>query len=151
MQCEICGSETELVEAIVEGVIMKICNNCAKYGNVIPIENTKLVSHLPVIIKHIKTEEEIDFVVNNYSELIQKARERKRMRQDELAKSIGEKESVIHNIESGHLRPNLKLAKKLSVFLNINLIAKEEKFIEEKDIDFKDTNMTIGDILRAKK
>ena len=84
----------------------------------------------------------------NFAEKIKKARERKEITQEDLAKFIAEKESVIHQLESGKLKPNFKLAHKLEVFLNISLVDKvETKLKKDKKVDFKDGNLTIGDII----
>ena len=72
------------------------------------------------------------------------------LKQEELAQKIAEKVSVIHKVESKHLRPSLALAKKLEHFLNIKLI---EKYKEEKTktLDFTDSALTIGDLIKFKK
>ena len=73
------------------------------------------------------------------------------MTQEDLAKSLAEKSSTIMNIESGRLKPTLKLAKKLEVFLNIEIISKDITITGgNKKIDFKKDNLTIGDLLRMK-
>jgi len=153
MQCDMCGSEKKLMDAIVEGVMMKVCENCAKYGEVIPIKSGEEIASLPKLRKtqHVKDEKEFDYVLEKYAEMVKKAREKKGLKQEEVAKAIAEKESVIHNIESGHLRPSIRLAKKIGAFLGVNLIAKEERKIEKKNVDFRDPGITIGDLLKGKK
>jgi len=150
--CELCGRLTDnLTEAIVEGAMLSICNNCVKFGNVIPIKKPAKEQILPrknIIIE--KEPEEFEIIVSGYSQKVKQARENLSLKQEELAQKIAEKVSVIHKIESGHLRPSLALAKKLENFLNIKLI---EKYKEEKTetINFKDSNLTIGDLLKHKK
>jgi putative transcription factor len=148
--CDLCGKEDELVDAIVEGSMVEVCLECAKHGNVVTVNQ-------PVVEKQIerKREEEgmieyIDVIVDDFPERIKKARERKGLKQEDLAKAIGEKESVIHQLESGRLKPSFKLAKKLEVFLNISLIESVEQSMskEEKAIDFRDKRITIGDLLK---
>ena len=90
----------------------------------------------------------VEVIVKDYSSRIKKAREKKELKQEDLAKQIAEKESVIHQLESSKLKPNFRLAKKLEVFLNINLIDSLNKNIEQKkDINFQDNALTIGDII----
>lgn len=152
MQCDMCGSEKNLVDAIVEGVMMKVCDNCAKYGDVVPIRGGEDTPRMPMVKRPapVKDEKEFDYVLEKYAEMVKKAREKKGLKQEEVAKAIAEKESVIHNIESGHLRPSIKLAKKIGAFLGVNLIVKEEKKLDKKDINFKDPGVTIGDLLKGK-
>ena len=151
MQCDMCGSKKNLVDAIVEGVMMEVCEDCAKYGKVVPIRKGEEVPSVIRARRPAPVKEEFDYVLDKYAEMVKKAREKKGLKQEEVAKAIAEKESVIHNIESGHLKPSLKLAKKLEAFLGVKLIFKEERKIEKKEIDFRDSGVTIGDLLKGKK
>ena len=150
--CEMCGYDRELVDAIVEGATMSVCLECSKFGHVIPINQ-------PVVDKKIERADEsskpqldtVDVIVDDYNERIKKAREKKGLKQEDLAKSIAEKVSVIHQLESKKLKPSFRLSKKLSVFLNIDLITSSEQQSSEKpkSLDFKDSSLTIGDMLKG--
>jgi putative transcription factor len=145
--CDMCGKEGDLVDAIVEGAVMNVCLNCANHGSVITI-NQPVVDKKRTMVKEDEGGESIDVVADDFAEKIKKARERKEITQEDLAKFIAEKESVIHQLESGKLKPNFKLAHKLEVFLNISLVDKvETKLKKDKKVDFKDGNLTIGDII----
>jgi putative transcription factor len=147
--CEMCGKERELVDSIVEGAVVQVCLECSKHGNVIAINQ-------PVVDKKIEKMQEmksrpeyVDVVINDYNDRIRKARERKGMKQEDLAQALAEKESVIQSLESGGLKPTFKLAKKLSVFLGIDLIESVETANKsEKNIDFGNQGTTIGDLLK---
>ncbi|MBL7147905.1 MAG: TIGR00270 family protein [Nanoarchaeota archaeon] len=149
MQCEMCGREGEIVGAIVEGTMLKVCSNCAKFGNVVEVKKPVVREEVKrvVPIKHVEI---VEIVVDDYSLKVKNAREKFDLKQEELAKQIAEKESVIHKVETGGLKPSLKLAKKLEQFLKIKLI---ESYTEEKkkNLDFRDSDLTIGDLLRMKK
>ena len=69
----------------------------------------------------------IQIITPDYSELIKKKREKLGLKQEELAKKIAEKESIIHKIESGQFEPSVELARKLEKFLNIKLIEQHEE------------------------
>ncbi len=148
MTCEICGKkEGEMMDAIVEGAMLKVCSSCGKSGKVIPILKQPVVKEE----KMMETKEDVEVIVNDYSELVKKAREKKGLTQEELAKDIGEKESTVHHLESGNMKPNFKLANKLKVYLGVELVEKVERIDVKKstkDIDFKDENITIGDLLK---
>ena len=145
--CEMCGYDRELVDAIVEGATMSVCLECSKFGHVIPI-NQPVVDKKMTMIKEDESVDAIDIVVEDYSDKIKKAREKKGITQEELAKSIAEKESVVHQLESAKLKPNFKLANKLEVFLNITLIDNvETKLKKDKNVNFKDSTVTIGDLI----
>ena len=149
MNCEMCGSEGESFKAIVEGSEMNVCKNCSKFGKIIqkPKTNIKFKS------KHFKKKQEkpenIFLIVDNYAELIKRSREKMKLKQEEVAKKIAEKESLIHSIESGKHEPNINLARKLERFFNINLV--EEHKEEQKNIGKSNSSgLTIGDLIKKK-
>ena len=105
--CEICGKNLENLEkAIVEGVMMNVCSGCAKFGKVIPVRKPLIE---PRRVIPVQTKEVMEEIVTDYAELIKKGRERKGLKQEELAKDIAEKESVISKVESGSLKPSFIL------------------------------------------
>ena len=141
--CELCGKSSKLTDCLIEGTLLSVCKDCSKFGNA--IETTKKVE----IKRKIKIMEETELISKNYPSIIKNARERLNFKQKELAEKIGEKESVIHQLESGQLDPSMILAKKLENFFKIKLIEKYEE--PSKKIDFSDANLTIGDLLKVKK
>ena len=150
MPCDLCGAEEELFLAEVEGTNLNVCKNCSKFGKV--IEKTRM-NKIPQKTEKVKTapdKERVQVIVDNYSSLIKKKRESLGLKQKELAKKIAEKESVIHKIESGHIEPNINLARKLEKDLSIRLI--EEEKVEKMAIKpkTKDLTVTIGDMLKPK-
>jgi len=145
--CEMCGVEDVLVNAIVEGSTLQLCRRCKEFGDVI---ETAQESRAPQKKPHIKLPEPEEFIVEDYSLKLKDSREKLGITQKELAKKINEKESVIHKLESGHMKPNMTLAAKLEKFLGLKLIA--QYMPEDKGrIDFKDKALTIGDLVKLKK
>lgn len=154
--CDLCGREIEdYYEVVIEGSMLKVCISCSKFGNVVNVrkiekeekkEKFKLSEQLRKNVKELS----IESIVNDYNLRIKKAREEKGLKQEELAKSIGVKESVIHSIESRKIEPSIDIAKRLENFLNIVLIEKISNINEERKIDFKNTELTIGDLLKFK-
>ncbi len=142
--CSICGASRErLVSSVIEGAVIIVCEECAKFGKI--VSGPRIVKEKPMTGKI----EEIEFVEEGYNDKVRRARERKKLTQEELAKNLAEKESTIHGVESGKLKPDLKLARKLEVFLGIDITAKD--FVNpgtNKKIDFKDRGLTIGDLLK---
>jgi len=149
MQCEMCGRSGEVIGAIVEGTMLKVCSSCSKFGNVIEVKKPEIKEEVSRIvpIRHVET---VEMIVEDYFSLVKKAREKRDLKQEEVAKQIAEKESVVQKVESGSLKPSLKLAKKFEQFFKIKLI---ESYTEEKkkNLDFKSSDLTIGDLLRMKK
>lgn len=149
MQCDMCGRDSILVDAIVEGSMIKVCRNCASYGHVVRVPTEDVLRVTSKTTPTLSVNEEI--IVEDYSGRVKHARESKKMTQEDLAKNIAEKESVIHKIESGQYEPTLDLAKKLEQFLRIKLVtAYKENSTIKKDLDLKNSSVTIGDILKLK-
>jgi putative transcription factor len=150
-----CGSNASLFLTKVEGTSLKLCEKCSKYGVVQkkiqdPLEIAKKKeTKLPLKKTTPQVEEG---VVSNYSEVIKNAREKKGLKQEELAKKINEKESLLHKIESGHMEPPILLARKLEHFLGIKIV-EEVKFQDYANVSPKaayDT-LTLGDVIKIKK
>ena len=59
---------------------------------------------------------------------------------------ISEKKSIVTSVETGNIRPNEKLIRKLENFLNINLVEN----VEESSTSYKSgskKNLTMGDLI----
>jgi len=145
--CEICGKRFDnLVKSIVEGVMVDVCSDCSKYGKVVPLRKPIIGPDRAI---NISTSDSYDDIIDDYSSVVKSAREQKNLKQEELAKNIAEKESVIQKIEGGYLKPPIKLAKKLEQFLGIKLI----EVVEEKrdvSLNLKDSGLTIGDLVKLR-
>jgi len=152
--CDMCGKKAELYKAEIEGTEMNVCSECGKFGKIIkklqepkPEPKKKKESF---IIKHTSDKEIIQVIVPNYSKKIKQRREELGLKQEELAKKISEKLSLVHHIESGEFEPNINLARKLEKFLKIKLVKQQEV---SKDIHFKISpdQLTVGDFIKVKR
>ena len=144
MQCDLCGAEKELFKAAIENTTLNVCSDCSQFGKVMNIKEISNQSFKPTVIK-----ENQERVVENYGELIKRSRESKGLKQKELAERLAEKESTIHKLETGHLRPSMKLARKLERFLEVQLI----KEFEEKPVILEKSesgSLTIADLMKKK-
>ncbi len=155
--CNLCGSKTERVfKAKIEGAEMIVCANCSRLGTAVeeirveeePIyeEESKYVRNVPSS----RPNNTVEVIVSDYGKLVKQARERKGLKQENLAKMLAIKESLLHNIESGHFEPGVGLIQKLEKFLHIALIQK----VEDKPIKLQHVEsgpMTLGDMIKIKK
>jgi putative transcription factor len=153
MLCEMCSKGTATVKADVEGAKLNVCDACSRYGKVIgrvqaPVKQSSKSSAAPVQ----KKSEKIQVIKTDYYISIRKAREKLGINQEEFAKRLMEKESMLHKIESGHMKPDLELARKLEKALKIELV--EEVEIEpsthHSDKDKKSEGLTLGDLIKFK-
>ena len=151
MQCDMCGSEERLFKTNIEGTILNVCKTCAKFGKIISeIKPVEKVKPKKIVITEQEPEPEIiQMVADNFAEKIRAKREKLGLKQEDFAKKISEKESIIHKLETGEFKPGLELAKKLEKALNIKLIEEyEEKHKKAPIISSGPT--TIGDLIKIK-
>lgn len=147
--CDMCGKGGNLVKALIEGVEMNVCRPCAGFGKV--LEQPKVFPRNYQKFQKQAEPEPIESVMDDYAVKIKQAREKRGMNQEEFARFLTERESLLTSIEAGRQKPTLKLAKKLEKMLNIQLIEviKEESL--QKEESRKKGALTIGDMLQMKK
>ena len=132
VDCDMCGKkDISPVKVKLEGTVMSVCSQCASYGQRLA-DPEKRVSNFTSHRPRVKREDPNanKFVVKNYGPLIKQARESKNLKQEQVAKSLNEKESIIHKIESGHFKPSFALARKLEKFFSITLIEEVNESVE---------------------
>lgn len=157
MPCEMCGKDEMLVKADIEGAELQVCRGCARFGKILsrvvtpPKGKSKKVEAKPepkpseTVMKEI-----IQVITDDYPQLIKNAREKLGLKQNELARMIAEKESLVQNVESGKFLPSINLAKKFERFLKITLVEQHEEAHDQK-FKTKASALTIGDMLSFKK
>jgi len=147
--CDMCGAEGELFRAIIEDAEMRVCQKCSKYGKVlgrIRIDQEQKASDVKA--ERPVKKNTVQIIVSDYAKRIKDAREKLNLKQEDLAKQLSEKESIIHKIETAHIIPSPEFAKKLEKFLKIRLLeeVKEEYII----INPKKDEFTLGDFVKIK-
>lgn len=125
--CEICGIRIidDPIRVYVEGNVLRVCRTCSKRGkpsNELQ-KNEIRVSAKP---KKITMPNKITFhdstiLVDNFSEVIRKSRMKQGLTHEQLGLIIKERASLLRKIESGSLKPDDELAKKLERYFRINL------------------------------
>ena len=144
--CEICGKKTKKLYKIrVEGAELLVCEDCKRYGEVVgEVKERKEV----IKPKKIKPEVEEE-VVPDYDKMIRGIREKLKMKQEDFAKRIGIKESLLRRIEDGKKIPSLDLAKKLEKMFDVKLI--EEVSFEKRNSKNEEKELTLGDVVVLKR
>jgi uncharacterized protein (TIGR00270 family) len=152
MQCDLCGSEEKLYKARIEGTELNVCKGCAAHGVVLgevkePAE--EVVEKKKVIVKE-PAEEVIQVIASDFSEKIRRKREELGLNQEDFAKKISEKESVVHKLETGELEPSISLAERLEKMFGIKLV---EEYKEARGAigKGKAEEVTIGDMIKIKR
>jgi putative transcription factor len=138
-ECELCGSKATR-KAKVEGTVLAVCDDCVRFG-----EEVKEVEYRKAV--KIPQMEGLDTVlVKDFHKTIRRARENKKLTQEELAKKLSEKVSVIKRMEEGW-QPSDKLIDKVERFFNIKLREETTELTLKKKT--RSQRMTIGDVVEV--
>ncbi len=146
-----CGKNTDNIFIVkIEGVEMNVCKQCTMYGQFIrKVRQEPKLKETKREISIAPRKETIFVIDDKYGKKIKDAREKLGLKQEELAKKLNERESLIQKIESQHKEPSIDMARKLEKHLKIKLISQEEvsRKINKRDSRSK-TGMTIGDMIK---
>jgi len=156
-----CSSTEKVYKIEVEGTILNVCEKCSSFGRVVGKIRPQLAPKKVKQLQKAQQEEEarakkqtetVQLVNPNYPALVKRARERMGLKQEDFAKKIAEKESVIHKLESGSIVPDLNLARKLERFLKIKLVdeIELEPGSEAGEKKKGSEGLTIGDLIKVK-
>jgi len=159
--CELCGRKEAINNCEIEGTMMKVCEDCSRFGSVKGKSNSRIV--VSEKKKIVSNDPEYVFV-QGYGLLVKNARERTGLKQEDFAKSINEHKSLIHQVEIEHIKPNILLARKLERTLHIRIVdeVKNEKYEaseESKTLNStgrlastpKAQGLTLGDMMNVRK
>ena len=144
-----CGNPGKLFKTIVEGTELSVCQECSRFGKVVGIVKQSTAGKMQETKSKEPETELIELLVEDYAERIRKKRESLGLNQEEFAKKLNEKESLIQKIESGHFEPSIGLAKRIGKILQLRLVDEyEEKHTGQKGS--KTDAFTIGDFIKIK-
>ncbi|MEM2896944.1 MAG: multiprotein bridging factor aMBF1 [Candidatus Bathyarchaeia archaeon] len=161
MNCEVCGQKIigRPIRAVIEGVALSVCRECSQLGEIVSevrqargssrstIESSK-PQRLPAKAQSLPKEVLEREIIEDYARKIKNAREKAGIKQEELAKRINEKLSVIQKIEAGRIVPDLRLARILEHFLKIKLIVPMTE--PSIPVNSKIPELTFGDLVKIK-
>ena len=160
MNCDICGRELtgQAFKVKVEGAKMLVCGRCQRLGKPYVDEPTVLrtpmrVAPSPRGVARRAPElprgmEELD-IAEDYADRVLHQRMKLGLSQEELAKRVKEKLSVIQKIEIGKMSPDMKLCRELEHELKIKLLL-PRKEITDVPKTAPPAEVTLGDIMRVK-
>lgn len=151
MQCEMCGNDGDLKKTKVEGAVLKLCDDCQDTGKVMETSTSSSSSgssgRSSSSRKRSKPRGQQKELVRDFDERVKEARENEDLSIEDLADRLNEKESVIHRIESGKLKPDKRLAQKIKNQLEIELYEEvSETDYEARGSDSGEDTATIGDV-----
>jgi putative transcription factor len=149
--CDMCGKSDAGFRALVEGVELTVCEKCSKFGKILVAP--RIVQQRSSNYSHSLKKEDaelLEFVMDDASSKIKAKREQLKLTQQEFAKMVGEKESLIHHIELDASHLSLEVAKRLERMLHITLVERAKEALVQKTSK-KPEAFTLGDYIRIKK
>ncbi|AKH98030.1 multiprotein bridging factor aMBF1 [Halanaeroarchaeum sulfurireducens] len=171
VQCEMCGAETASPNTVkIEGAELQVCDSCAEFGTEVKTESsgststkystssssggssssTSSQSGGSSDTRRRDMFDEMDEVVADYDQRIRKARESAELTQEELAKQVSEKASLVRKLEQGDMLPSDDVQRKLESFLDISLTESAEGDDEEWESGGDGQGLTLGDMVKRK-
>ncbi len=160
MICEMCGAEVPRTKLVmVEGAAVNACPRCEKYASSGAVKTKEGKVMLPSVAdrlghrerrmrqRDVLTGGEKELVFD-YPQRVRRGRQKAGMSQDDLAKALNEKKSVIVKVENGDIRPTDKLIAKLERALNITLKEQIEAEDDDAPKHHQSKGMTLGDFIK---
>lgn len=143
--CDMCGKQTDLVVAEIEGVDMSVCQNCARFGTI-----KRRADAAPLKQKKMHVEPAFR-VISNYAFILRQAREKQNLSQEDFARFLQEKESVVAKWEQSKMQPSVEVARRLEKTLGVMLVEEEIEQAFAQDKKAKGDGFTLGDFMKVRK
>lgn len=127
--CELCGRPTtEKKMVVVDGTVFNVCVACSKHGKPYVPARTS-ARNKPVATKQQKKIglADVTMLAPNFAALIREARMKTGLTHEQLAMKMNEKVQLLRKFETGSLKPDELLAKKLERHLGIKLYISEDE------------------------
>jgi len=158
--CEVCGKQSVMLKCVlIEGSELNACPQCAKFGverSAKPKTTTAPVHVSEALEKRERRSQQKDVFSENAEELvadfpqrIRRARERLGWSPEDLGKKLNEKKSVVLKLESGQMRPDDQLVRKLEKLLGIKLKDRPTAMSAPRTVQQR--GLTLGDLIRYEK
>ncbi len=178
VQCEMCGKETASPNLVkIEGAELQVCDDCVEFGTEVKTEETSSTSTKYSTSSSGSTStstsstspsstsstsntsgggrgsdiyDDIEELAQDYDERIRSAREQAGLSQEDLAKKLNEKASLIRKLEHGDTLPSDDVQGKLERELDIDLTAAGGDEDAEWEGGSSTGEYTLGDVVERK-
>lgn len=173
VQCEMCGTETgSATTSKIEGAELQVCQSCADFGTeVTPADasstSTKYSTSDSGSTSTQSTNssggnsgttraqrrdlfDEMEMLADDYPERIREVRETRDLSQEDLARELNEKASLIRKLERGDMQPSDSIQRKLERHLEISLTEGSGDADDEWESDVEAGATTLGDVVRRR-
>ena len=133
--CELCGRQVDDVpkKVMIDSSIFNVCVLCSKRGKpYVPPKTTankKTENSAKKITKPLRISMTDEIILNpEFAKIIREARMKKGLTHEQLGIRMNEKATLLRKFETGTLKPDEIMAKKLEKFLGIKLHINIEEF-----------------------
>lgn len=125
--CELCGkSAPERKRVIVDGTVFNVCSSCSKHGKAYePAAAPKKKKTVAPASRKIALSDDI-ILDPDFPSIIRQARMRLGLTHEQLGMQMNEKSNLLRRFETGALKPDDVMAKKLERHLGIKLYVSAE-------------------------
>jgi putative transcription factor len=137
LNCEVCGSTIygPPKRIVIESSRLLVCSRCSSLGQPDPRREERIVSSTrqaagplsstrtvkPTSTRLPAEVEELE-IADDFPDLVKRAREKSKMSQQDLARMVKERLSIIQKIELGKMTPDLRLTHALEHVLKVRLL-----------------------------
>ena len=175
VQCEMCGSETSSPNRVkVEGAELDVCDECTDFGTEVKQQTSSGASTKYSTSSSSSSSssgsssssssssaggssrprrdmfDEMDELAQDYDETVRSARESAGLSQEDLARKLNEKASLIRKIERGDTLPSDEIQAKLESELGVDLSAGGTADESEWSGGSSTGEYTLGDVVERK-
>jgi len=175
VQCEMCGTETSSPNRIkVEGAELDVCDNCTEFGTEVDTGDSSGSTSTKYSTSSSSTSsssasntgttttssgggarqqdmfDDIEELAQDYDDVIRQGREQAGLSQEDLARDLNEKASLIRKLEQGEMLPTDEIQTKLERSLGIDLTAGGSTDDTEWESDSEAGEYTLGDVVERK-
>jgi putative transcription factor len=175
VQCEMCGTETASPNRVkIEGAELDVCDECTDFGTEVRTEETQSTTSTKYSTGGSSSTgstssssgstsgggtgggrrrdmfDDMDELAQDYDDRIRNAREAAGLSQEDLAKQLNEKASLIRKLEHGDTLPSDDVQRKLERALDIDLTAGGDTGDTEWESDSATGGYTLGDVVERK-
>ncbi len=156
--CDMCGCQTEYpVKTKIESTILDVCKGCARFGEVVrrpaPIRTKNIPQGRSTHNFTPRRPELLQLIVPDYANQVKRARAKMGLTQEEFAKKLNEKCSIMQKLESGQFKPSINMARKLEKLLKVSLVEDHDEKGEvpvASPKQSKGAGFTLGDFIKKR-
>ena len=150
LYCEVCGRpiKGQGHRVLLDGAEVIVCDDCyaklVKSNRAVPV--TRKPQRVTAPPRPRRTGTEMLEVVDDYPEVIRRAREQRGWTTAVLAQKLRVSEDLIRRIEGGKVKPTIDLAKKMEALLKVKLLQPVEYEESEEAKGPAPDTLTFGDV-----